>query len=1063
MAKKKESKLERSLLLVSYILSLFGIKNNEYKGLSVLAEGIKDSWYEWMEDDKTSKFCNLVGSKLHKDATITKEDLLRYDANITKFTEEISQYRSLPIKWKYFQYLSLLFTEVYLDRYFSNKKKLLEDLNSFVDRYNNLNDEEIPNPDWLELKPYTILDLGKVAFWSATGSGKTLLMHIHIKQYLYYARKYKQDKHNKIILITPNEWLSQQHLKELKESGITASIFDKKQSSWLFSSHGVVILETSKLSDTDWDKTIAVDSFGDNNLVLIDEWHRGAWWEYRKKYRDQLSINWFAFEYSATFGQAIHATTWKAREELIQEYGKAILFDYSYKYFYHDGYGKEYRIFNITDDAASYSYKYLFACLLSYYQQHLIFAENTVQAKKFNIEKPLWIFVGSSVNAVRKEKWQNISDVVAIIQFFQKVFKDSKEAKKTIKSLLEEWLIDSDKKDIFAWAFSYIKKNQEYDIEEVYTDLLQKIFNTSLVWAKLHVDYLKWSDWEIGLRIWTSEYFGVINVWDSSSLFKLCLDNNIDGQEKDFSDSLFHNINHNSSSINLLIGSKKFTEWRSSRRVSTMGLMNIGKWEWSQIIQLFGRGVRLKWYNMSLKRSWRLDIEEKPEEIIPEYIQYLETLQVYGIKADYMQSFKEYLEREWLEVNDKAKIKITIPTVSQYNNSMSSIKILKKQDEYSFKRMHQFVLKYNELMSSVWNIEVDMYPKIQMMQSAWSGKAPSDEKKNEWKLNEQHLAFINRDYMFIELKKYKDEKRMFNIVIDKNELKSILDSNKRYTLFIPTSDLEVTSFEKISLFQDIVLTLLKKYLEKFFNTIKWQEEGKRLEIVDMTKEYTEKNFIQEYTILIDHDEKDLIDWINKMRDSVVKKTLWKEEKYKSNLMFLNMSEHLFYPLIRKDEKTIWDSITITPIQINDGERDFLVSLRDYIEKNSTKFWTKKIYVQRNLSKSWMWFFESQGFYPDFIMWILDGDKQFITFIDPKGIYRMWLKNEKILLHKKIKEKESELANPDVILNSFIVSNTPFAWVRDRWSKEQYAKSNVLFQEDSDYIWELFKWILWSKI
>jgi hypothetical protein len=41
----------------------------------------------------------------------------------------------------------------------------------------------------------------------------------------------------------------------------------------------------------------------------------------------------------------------------------------------------------------------------------------------------------------------------------------------------------------------------------------------------------------------------------------------------------------------------------------------------------------------------------------------------------------------------------------------------------------------------------------------------------------------------------------------------------------------------------------------------------------MTKEYTEKNFIQEYTILIDHDENELIAYINKMRDLVVKKTL----------------------------------------------------------------------------------------------------------------------------------------------------------------------------------------------
>ena len=34
-----------------------------------------------------------------------------------------------------------------------------------------------------------------------------------------------------------------------------------------------------------------------------------------------------------------------------------------------------------------------------------------------------------------------------------------------------------------------------------------------------------------------------------------------------------------------------------------MGLMNVGKGEGAQIIQLFGRGVRLKGYDLSLKRS----------------------------------------------------------------------------------------------------------------------------------------------------------------------------------------------------------------------------------------------------------------------------------------------------------------------------------------------------------------------------------------------------------------------------------------------------------------------------
>jgi hypothetical protein len=36
-------------------------------------------------------------------------------------------------------------------------------------------------------------------------------------------------------------------------------------------------------------------------------------------------------------------------EALAHQYGKAIIFDYSYKYFYNDGYGKEYRIYNLKE------------------------------------------------------------------------------------------------------------------------------------------------------------------------------------------------------------------------------------------------------------------------------------------------------------------------------------------------------------------------------------------------------------------------------------------------------------------------------------------------------------------------------------------------------------------------------------------------------------------------------------------------------------------------------------------------------------------------------------------
>ena len=93
--------------------------------------------------------------------------------------------------------------------------------------------------------------------------------------------------------------------------------------------------------------------------------------------------------------------------------------------------------------------------------------------------------------------------------------------------------------------------------------------------------------------------------------------------------------------MNLLIGSKKFTEGWNSWRVSTMALMNVGATEGSQIIQLFGRGVRLQGYDLSLKRSSKTQI---PEDVTrPKHIAVLETLGIFGIHADYMAQFHEFL------------------------------------------------------------------------------------------------------------------------------------------------------------------------------------------------------------------------------------------------------------------------------------------------------------------------------------------------------------------------------------------------------------------------------------
>ena len=604
------AKIHNQLVLNKYMLHLFGVSE-----FDTFSKELNDSTLEGYTEEGNTRFLDILLMRFSQVLKISKSDLVRYDENIVRHTKKISQRRKDVIKWKYFQYLSLLFTEVYLDLFFKDKDSFLDSLNSFLSEYNTEKNKE-NRKEFLNIAPFTLSGLNKIAFWSATGSGKTLLMHINIMQYMHYIDSLNQfEGLNKIILVTPNQGLSNQHYEEFVLSSIQANHFSKQDSS-MFSGRQVEILEITKLDEESGDLKVAVDSFETNNLVLIDEGHGGMGGEKWKPFRDQLSEKGFAFEYSATFGQAINAVSnKKQQEELIQEYAKSILFDYSYKFFYGDGYGKEYRILNMKeDDNETFLRRYLTANLLSFYQQTLVFQDKSDITKLFNIHKPLWVFVGGKVNAVRTQKGRATSDVLDIIYFLIDFIKNKDVAIEDIRLILENksGLVDKEGNSIFANYFNYIHEIQ-LDVKTIYKDINKRLFNSDALGANLYLDDLKGVDGELGLRVGDNDYFGVINVGDETKLYKFALEKGVLGTDKDFSTSLFQQINNDDSKINLLIGSKKFTEGWSSWRVSSMGLMNMGRSEGSQVIQLFGRGVRLKGYQFSLKRLNGLDEYQKPQ------------------------------------------------------------------------------------------------------------------------------------------------------------------------------------------------------------------------------------------------------------------------------------------------------------------------------------------------------------------------------------------------------------------------------------------------------------------
>ncbi|WP_419603711.1 DEAD/DEAH box helicase family protein [Thiolapillus sp.] len=346
------SRFEDKLILSHWMLAQFGAETLEAMGNTLSADHLIG-----FDEENSSKFVYELMTWMPEESREVKDDQLRqYDDNIVRHWRRITERRNhsgntlYPL---YFQYLSLLFTEHYLERYFSDRAALCADLNRFRESFN----ERLPERE--HITPFEEGDLNKLAIWIATGGGKTLIMHVNILQFQHYLQKAGRDRDfNRVILLTPNEGLSVQHEQELAESGIEGSLF-VKDGGELFTGTGVEIIDIHKLREKSGEKTVAVESFESNNLVLVDEGHRGASGDDWMNKRNQLCENGFSFEYSATFGQAIKAASGSdlaprgkakpsAKYRLVQQYAKCILFDYSYKYFHGDGYGKDHYILNLS-------------------------------------------------------------------------------------------------------------------------------------------------------------------------------------------------------------------------------------------------------------------------------------------------------------------------------------------------------------------------------------------------------------------------------------------------------------------------------------------------------------------------------------------------------------------------------------------------------------------------------------------------------------------------------------------------------------------------------------------
>jgi hypothetical protein len=1027
-----EFRLKDHIYIAQYIASKLGINDlSDITSFNEVEEGPAPDGYSHMFHELLSR----------RGRRISEPRLRKYDNNIKEYTDKLNRYRDIPIKLKYFQYLAVLFTEIYLDEYFQNPKRIVNELANYVI-------EKDIKPIPRISREYT----NKIAYWMATGSGKTLIMHINLWQFQRYNKgKHKLDYDN-IILVTANDDMTDQHLEDLARSGIEADFFDGTKLAYYSGGKDTVkAISIHKLTEekTGGGVTIDIDTFGIRNLVLVDEGHKGkkskesqTW----KRIRDKLAKKGFTFEYSATFSQIISSK----HDENFQEYSESIIFDYSYKFFHHDRYGKDFRILNL--DTRKFEEDHiptlLLANAMSFYEQLTVYKE-TSEVDEYNIEKPLWIFVGAKV-------WGVTSDIVKIIEFLNHLFKSSREEiTEEIRKIYDgnSGILTPEGKDLFDKEypernFPYLRREKR-TADEIYEGIFREIFHVdpNSTGRKLHIVDLKNSDGEIGLKASSlSKFFGVINISDSlkrtlvkqveKNYEEIAIDENVTR------DSLFEEINKNNT-LNILVGAKKFIEGWNSWRVSNMCLINVGKSEGPQIIQLFGRGVRLKGKNWSLKRTTPIDAP-------PQYLNLLETLNVYGIKAKYMERFKDIVEKEEIPTYT------AIIETEKIDPFPSDLKVIAVKEDWDFYQ-EVFPLNIDESIT----VKLDLRPIATEIDSRTESISVEKVEVYEKNIDPVYIELLNWDEICLDIVKYKKLKEYYNLSIKKQDLREFIENEDNYTLLCDDRALTVNNFEDLDKVKEIALLLLEKYIDIYYRRRRNASEKENIQLKSITQE--DPNIEEKYQLKLKSGKEKLKDYIRKLIKS---EEIYKSSKeitlvgdlrtyiYKQPPKFRNAyyEKHLYQPLlINRNEE-----ISLIPAGLNEGEAKFVDDLAEYLKSNP--YPDKEIYLLRNSTKGkGIGFFKEHSFYPDFIMWIVEGENQKVLFIDPKGLTHIDVDEEKKLkLHEHLRNIiQPKLGTTQVELDSYIVSVTEWTRVKEISGKalpiDKFAKDNHLLFQYKDYV------------
>ena len=239
-----------------------------------------------------------------------------------------------------------------------------------------------------------------------------------------------------------------------------------------------------------------------------------------------------------------------------------------------------------------------------------------------------------------------------------------------------------------------------------------------------------------------------------------------------------------------------------------MGLLNIGRSEGSEIIQLFGRGVRLRGKNFFLKRSSVLDGTH------PGHIGLMETLNIFAVRANYMAQFRGYLEKEGVETEEYVELPLFIRPNKEFLER--GLVVPRLSNDRDFAADEDIILEPDPTVK----VRVDMAVKVQALESRGASIMATDaQSRDKGPIPDKSLKLVDWEKAYFDLLDYKELKGFGNLIVQSDVPKRILkypEPNGLYKLIADEKIRCPESFEDTVRLQEAVTNILRKYMDAFY-------------------------------------------------------------------------------------------------------------------------------------------------------------------------------------------------------------------------------------------------------